>query len=92
MVLKTRANTQMVSCKPKPFYLAKTGRIYQGDALDVLPKCASPKSVDLIMTSPPFGLVRKKDYGNVDAKDYVEWFKRFGEEFKRMGSLNNPTF
>ena len=48
-------------------------------------------SVDLIMTSPPFGLVRKKDYGNVDASDYVEWFKPFGEAFhkalKPQGSL-----
>ena len=26
------------------------------------------ESVDLIMTSPSFGLVRKKDYGNVDSE------------------------
>ena len=25
------------------------------------------RTVDLIVTSPPFGLVRKKAYGNVDA-------------------------
>ena len=36
------------------------------------------------MTSPPFGLVRKKNYGNVDAIDYVEWFRPFGEAFKRV--------
>jgi site-specific DNA-methyltransferase (cytosine-N4-specific) len=29
-------------------------------------------------------LVRKKDYGNVDADKYVEWFKPFGEAFKRV--------
>ena len=43
------------------------------------------------MTSPPFGLVRKKDYGNVDAHDYVNWFKPFGAAFhsalKPAGSL-----
>ncbi len=43
------------------------------------------------MTSPPFGLVRKKDYGNVDADQYVEWFKPFGKLFrdvlKPSGSL-----
>jgi site-specific DNA-methyltransferase (cytosine-N4-specific) len=43
------------------------------------------------MTSPPFGLVRKKDYGNVDAHNYVEWFKPFGAAFhaalKPSGSL-----
>ncbi len=35
------------------------------------------------MTSPPFGLVRKKDYGNADAHDYLEWFKPFAEAFRR---------
>ena len=41
-------------------------------------------SVDLVVTSPPFGLVRKKDYGNVDADSYVDWFEPFGREFKRI--------
>lgn len=36
------------------------------------------------MTSPPFGLVRKKDYGNADANEYVEWFRDFGAEFHRI--------
>ncbi|MGO9273890.1 MAG: DNA-methyltransferase [Terriglobia bacterium] len=42
------------------------------------------KSVDLVVTSPPFGLVRKKDYGNVESQDYVNWFKPFGQEIKRI--------
>ena len=33
------------------------------------------------MMSPPFGLVRKKEYGNVDADHYVEWFRPFAEAF-----------
>jgi site-specific DNA-methyltransferase (cytosine-N4-specific) len=41
------------------------------------------ESVDLICTSPPFALVRKKEYGNVDADDYVDWFKIFAGEFYR---------
>jgi site-specific DNA-methyltransferase (cytosine-N4-specific) len=36
------------------------------------------------MTSPPFGLVRKKDYGNVDADKYVEWFKPFADLFRQI--------
>jgi site-specific DNA-methyltransferase (cytosine-N4-specific) len=40
-------------------------------------------SVDLIVTSPPFGLLRKKDYGNVSADSYVEWFKPFAKAFRR---------
>lgn len=52
-----------------------------GDALDVLPQL-SPQSVDLIMTSPPFGLVRKKGYGNADADQYLDWFRPFAKLFK----------
>jgi DNA modification methylase len=71
--------------KPSPTVFHKTslGRIVHGDSLDVLDSYAH-NSVDLIMTSPPFGLVRKKDYGNVDASEYVDWFRPFGEQFKRV--------
>ena len=59
------------------------GQIHLGDALDFMPSLED-KSVDLIMTSPPFGLVRKKAYGNVDADQYVEWFQPFAAEFRRI--------
>jgi len=45
---------------------------------------AKAGSVDLIMTSPPFGLVRKKSYGNEDADEYCTWFRPFAEGFKRV--------
>jgi site-specific DNA-methyltransferase (cytosine-N4-specific) len=67
-----------------PFHRTRLGQIYLGDALDVLAERVTPASVDLIMTSPPFGLVRKKNYGNVDADKYVAWFKPFGELFRRI--------
>lgn len=71
--------------KPNTSVFHKTahGRIVHGDSLDVLATFGD-KSVDLVMTSPPFGLVRKKDYGNVEAHEYVEWFRPFGEQFKRV--------
>ena len=56
-----------------PFFTTDLGSIYLGDSMDVLPTIES-ESVDLIMTSPPFGLVRKKEYGNVNADEYIEWF------------------
>ena len=68
--------------KAKTFYKTKQGRIVLGDALDVLGNQRA-KSVDLIMTSPPFGLVRKKEYGNVPADEYVDWFRPFAKLFKR---------
>jgi DNA modification methylase len=68
---------------PVEYFRAKHGSIYLGDALRVLGENIRPESVDLIMTSPPFGLVRKKDYGNVDSHEYLDWFRPFGEAFKR---------
>jgi len=72
------------------FHETTKGRVILGDSLDVL-ATYSGTSVDLIMTSPPFGLVRKKDYGNVAADKYVEWFKPFASAFhhvlKDSGSL-----
>jgi site-specific DNA-methyltransferase (cytosine-N4-specific) len=67
----------------REFYTTKRGSMILGDSLDVLSK-RKKESVDLIMTSPPFGLVRKKEYGNVHANDYCEWFKPFAKQFHRI--------
>ena len=69
--------------KTLPYYATELGKIYLGDSL-VFMQSLEPKSVDLIMTSPPFGLVRKKEYGNVDADEYLEWFRPFAREFHRI--------
>jgi site-specific DNA-methyltransferase (cytosine-N4-specific) len=66
-----------------PLFTTDLGRMLLGDSSNVLKEFAD-NSVDLIMTSPPFGLVRKKDYGNVHADDYVEWFKPFAAQFHRV--------
>jgi len=66
-----------------PFHKTKRGQIVLGDSLEHM-ACLQDESVDLIVTTPPFGLVRKKDYGNVESHEYVEWFKPFGREFKRI--------
>src|SRR5205814_10229110 len=70
-----RSATPAKSAAAKPFYKTKLGTIYLGDSLAVLSSHVKPKSVDLIMTSPPFGLVRKKDYGNVESQQYLVWFR-----------------
>jgi site-specific DNA-methyltransferase (cytosine-N4-specific) len=67
----------------KPYYSTRLGVAYLGDALNLM-KRLRPNSVDLIMTSPPFALQRKKEYGNVEASGYVKWFIPFAEEFRRI--------
>jgi len=68
---------------PRLFHRTKLGRIYHGDSLRVFADLIEPQSVDLVMTSPPFGLVRKKDYGNADAHEYLEWFRPFADCFRK---------
>jgi site-specific DNA-methyltransferase (cytosine-N4-specific) len=70
--------------EPSLFEETNYGKIFVGDSLGLLHKTLQPHSIDLIMTSPPFGLVRKKSYGNEDADDYVEWFRPFAEGFRRV--------
>lgn len=48
-----------------------------GDSREVL-ALLPPASIDLIITSPPFALLRQKSYGNVEQDAYVEWLVGFG--------------
>lgn len=77
----------MTAEPPKTFHETRVGKIVHGDSLDVMAGLADD-SVDLIVTSPPFGLVRKKDYGNVEADRYVEWFEPFAINFHRLLKYN----
>jgi len=80
----------MIAIKAHPYYKTQFGSAYLGDALELI-GIIDKSTVDLIMTSPPFALRRKKEYGNVDAEKYVEWFLPFAEKFfdvlKPKGSL-----
>lgn len=40
--------------------------------------------VNLVFTSPPFPLNRKKRYGNRTGEEYIEWLSSFGPLLKRM--------
>lgn len=65
-----------------PFYGTPYGDAYLADSLDLLqalPDC----SVNLALTSPPYALHFKKEYGNVEKADYVDWFIKFAKEIFR---------
>lgn len=66
-----------------PLYRTKLGKAYCANCLDVL-KMTPKNSVDLIITSPPFALRRKKSYGNVSAEEYCDWFWPFAEQIARV--------
>lgn len=70
--------------KPATYWTGRHGSIVLGEACAVLDRTVAAGSVDLIVTSPPFGLVRKKGYGNVDADQYLQWFQPFAGAFRRV--------
>lgn len=67
----------------KPYYKTALGSAYLGNTLDLI-KNLPDESVNLIVTSPPYGLRYKKEYGNADAEVYCHWFMPFAEEFLRV--------
>ncbi len=68
-----------------PAYTTAFGRMFCGEAQEVLPALIRQGfRAKLIMTSPPFALVKKKAYGNEDAESYVRWFQQFIPLFKQI--------
>ncbi|MGE0884178.1 MAG: site-specific DNA-methyltransferase [Blastocatellales bacterium] len=67
----------------KPYYATDKGEAYLCDTLELLPFIQN-ESVDLILTSPPFALKRKKEYGNEEEYKYCDWFMSFAPHLHRI--------
>jgi len=68
---------------PEPRFKTALGGAWLGKAEDLLPGLPQ-ESVNLILTSPPYALHFKKEYGNVDQHEYVGWFLGYASEFRRV--------
>lgn len=68
---------------PEAHYTTQFGAAYLGDSLNLLARI-DEASVNLVLTSPPFALTRKKEYGNQEERNYVEWFLPFSEQVHRV--------
>jgi DNA modification methylase len=66
-----------------PYYTTDQGDAYLADSLPVL-RALPDASVNLIVTSPPYALHFKKEYGNAEKDGYVEWFLPFAAEILRV--------
>lgn len=62
--------------KTKPAYHTNRGAAFVGNSMSLLEEIED-SSVNLVLTSPPFALLRAKEYGNVSQADYVEWLSAF---------------
>ena len=67
----------------KPFYITNYGTAYVNDSLELLMEIPD-SSINLIITSPPYALEFKKEYGNKSKVDYIDWFSAFAKEFLRV--------
>ena len=71
-------------------YRTSGGAQLSGDSREFLQHLPD-ESIDLLITSPPFPLLRKKAYGNEDQNEYVNWLAEFVQlaypRLKRSGSL-----
>lgn len=66
-----------------PLYETRLGKAYCADSVEFM-KTLRKGSIDLVVTSPPYALHFKKEYGNADQAEYVKWFIPFAEEIKRV--------
>lgn len=68
-------------------YTSDMGIFYHGLCEDVLRNKSFEQhkgKVQLIFTSPPFPLNRKKKYGNLQGSEYVAWLSNFASLFKEF--------
>lgn len=71
----------------KEMIKTKFGSYYNGDSIDLLNGNIGEGikgKVQLILTSPPFPLNRKKKYGNIQGEDYREWFVSLAPLFESL--------
>lgn len=66
-----------------PLYSTEYGHAYVGDSHQIM-QSIPDASISLVITSPPFALRRKKNYGNPDADTYVDWFRPFAQDVLRI--------
>jgi DNA modification methylase len=79
----TRANPGDLLRDLPPYYTTTYGAAYLGDSLAVM-KLLPAKSINVVITSPPYALHFQKEYGNVSKANYVDWFLPFGDEIFRI--------
>ncbi|MFB4260944.1 site-specific DNA-methyltransferase [Shouchella clausii] len=62
-------------------YETRKGQAYTGNSLDLL-DFFEDNSINLVMTSPPFDLLRQKSYGNLNGDAYINWLTEFAVKIK----------
>lgn len=69
--------------RKEPYFASRLGAAYCGDSIEML-HALPASSVNLVVTSPPYALHFKKEYGNEHKDRYIEWFLPFAKEIQRV--------
>jgi DNA modification methylase len=77
------ANPAIMLPSKRPCYSTSLGAAYVGDGLEIL-RLIPAESINAVITSPPYALHFKKEYGNVAKETYVDWFLGFAREIRRV--------
>jgi DNA modification methylase len=67
----------------EPYFSTALGSAYLADSLDVL-RALPTGAISAVVTSPPYALHFKKEYGNANKEDYISWFLPFAREALRV--------
>nr|WP_228030489.1 DNA methyltransferase [Gimesia benthica] len=68
-------------------YRTRNGRLFIGDSIEISENYLRryyKNKINLIITSPPFPLNKKKKYGNFQGDKYLEWFANLAPIFSDL--------
>jgi len=70
-----------------PLYYTERGSFFLGDSYEILKKDFFQNyqnKINLIFTSPPFPLIQKKAYGNLNGQEYLKWISKYATVFRDL--------
>jgi DNA modification methylase len=79
------------NCSGDPIHKTRLGSYRHGNSVEILSSTLGNElrgKVQLILTSPPFPLNKKKSYGNHQGQEYLHWFKSLAPVFSRLLTPN----
>jgi DNA modification methylase len=82
-IARERGTLRRTASSHSELYRTALGSAIVGRAEEYLLSLPA-NSIDLVVTSPPFALLREKAYGNIDQRNYVDWLVSFGPLLHRV--------
>lgn len=83
LLFNEKSRTRLTIPGFSPYYSTQLGDAYLADSLAIL-KVVPDESVNAVVTSPPYALHFKKEYGNAEKHAYIDWFLPFAAEIFRI--------